>query len=71
MQTHFKVFREPPRYMTDSNDVAELLYTVPPRFNRFVFYAGDLPHSGAVCAYTAAELVAGSRADAMMGFMPS
>ncbi len=50
LQTHFETFREPPRYMTDSNDVAELLYTVPPRFNRFVFYAGHLPHSGAVAA---------------------
>jgi hypothetical protein len=48
MQQSFATFREPPRYMTESNDVAELLFTVPPRFNRFVFYSGDLPHTGAV-----------------------
>lgn len=50
LKQHFETFREPPRYMTGSNDVAELLYTVPPRFNRFVFYSGDLPHSGAITA---------------------
>jgi hypothetical protein len=36
--------------MTESNDVAELLCTVPARFNRFVFYSGDLPHSAAITA---------------------
>jgi hypothetical protein len=45
---HFATFREPPRYMTTSNDVAELLYTVPPKFNRFVFYSGDVPHTGTI-----------------------
>lgn len=50
MQRHFKTFREPPRYMTESNEIAELLYTVPPRFNRFVFYSGDIPHTGAITA---------------------
>jgi hypothetical protein len=50
MKRHFETFRQPPRYMTESNDVAELLYTVAPRFNRFVFYSGDLPHTGAVLA---------------------
>jgi hypothetical protein len=47
---HFETFRGPARYMTESNDVAELLYTVPARFNRFVFYSGDLPHSAAIAA---------------------
>jgi hypothetical protein len=50
LQEHFKTFREPPRYMTESNDVAELIYTVPPRFNRFVFYSGDIPHSASITA---------------------
>ena len=48
LKKHFKTFREPPRYMAESNDVAELIYSVPPRFNRLVFYAGDLPHTGAI-----------------------
>jgi hypothetical protein len=50
LKQHFATFREPPRYMTESNDVAELLYTVPARFNRFVFYSGDTPHTGAITA---------------------
>jgi hypothetical protein len=50
MKRHFETFRAPPRYMTGSNEIAELLYTVPPRFNRFVFYSGDIPHNGAITA---------------------
>lgn len=50
LKQRFKTFREPPRYMTESNDVAELLCTVPPRFNRFIFYSGDTPHSAAITA---------------------
>lgn len=56
MKQHFETLRGPPSYMTGSNDVAELVYTVPPRFNRFVFYSGDLPHTGAV---EAPELLSG------------
>lgn len=50
LKRNFETLRGPPQYMTGSNDVAELVYTVPPRFNRFVFYSGDLPHTGAVAA---------------------
>jgi hypothetical protein len=50
LRQHFSAFREPPRYMSASNDVAELLYTVAARFNRFVFYSGDVPHSGTITA---------------------
>ena len=50
MQEHFETLGGPPRYMTESNEIAELLYTVPPRFNRFVFYSGDMPHSAAIAA---------------------
>ena len=39
------MFRYPPRYKNESNEAAELLDVVPARFNRFVFYPGDLPHS--------------------------
>ncbi len=42
---HFATFREPPCYMSGGNDIAELLLEIPPRFNRFIFYSGDLPHS--------------------------
>ncbi len=39
-------FRQPPRYMTESNELAELIEVIPARFNRFVFYSGEIPHSG-------------------------
>jgi hypothetical protein len=42
---HTEVFRQPPRYISGSNELAELLYVVPPRFNRFVFYSGEIAHS--------------------------
>lgn len=45
LQQHFEMYRQPPSYMSGSNEVAELLLEVPARFNRFVFYSGDLPHS--------------------------
>jgi hypothetical protein len=50
LRQQFETFRGPPRYMTESNDVAELLHTVAPRFNRFVFYSGDWPHTGSIAA---------------------
>lgn len=45
LQQHFEMYRAEPKYMAGSNEVAELLLEVPARFNRFVFYAGDVPHS--------------------------
>ena len=39
------MFRDPPCYMTESNEAAELLDRVPAKYNRLVFYSGDLPHS--------------------------
>ena len=41
-----EIFREPPQYMTTTNDLAELLTVVPAKFNRLVFYDGEAPHSG-------------------------
>lgn len=48
LKRNFATFREAPRYMTDSNEIAERLHTIEPRFNRMVFYPGDIPHSGAI-----------------------
>ena len=48
LQEHFPSFRGPARYMTDTNEVAEHLITVPARFNRMIFYSGEIPHSGAI-----------------------
>ena len=45
LQQHFPSFGEAPAYLTESNEIAELLHVVPARFNRWVFYCGDIPHS--------------------------
>jgi hypothetical protein len=50
LQSHFDLYKEPPCYMYGSNEVAELLHEVPARFNRFVFYSGDVPHSANIAA---------------------
>lgn len=47
---HTALFREPPRYISESNELAELLCVVPPRFNRFVFYSGEIAHSAHITA---------------------
>ncbi|HIG42441.1 MAG: DUF6445 family protein [bacterium] len=45
LQENFKMFSEPPCYITGSNEVAELIHKVPAKFNRLVVYPGDMPHS--------------------------
>ena len=45
LKERFKMFRDPPCYMTESNEAAELLDVAPARFNRLIFYSGDVPHS--------------------------
>ncbi len=42
---HLDMYRQPPRYMNGTNEVAELLLEIPARFNRLLFYSGDVPHS--------------------------
>ena len=48
LQEHSAYFREPPCYMTGSNDIAERLTTIPAKFNRLLFYSGDVPHSACI-----------------------
>jgi len=45
LQERFRMFRDPPCYMTASNEAAELIDKVDARFNRLIFYSGDLPHN--------------------------
>ena len=45
LKEHYPTYRAPPCYMTESNEIAELIDVVPAKFNRWVFYSGDLPHS--------------------------
>ncbi len=50
LQEQFPTYRKPARYMTGSNEIAELLCTIPARFNRLIFYSGGVPHSGDIAA---------------------
>lgn len=50
LRSHFLTYQKPACYMTESNEIAELLAKIPARFNRFVFYPGDLPHSASISA---------------------
>ena len=48
LQERFPTYNQPACYMTESNEIAELLQSIPARFNRFIFYSGDLPHSAGI-----------------------
>ncbi len=50
LQEKFEMFREPASYITESNEVAEFLTMIPPKFNRLIFYPGDIPHSAYITA---------------------
>jgi len=50
LQEHFPTYRNPARYITESNEIAELLCTIPARFNRLIFYSGTVLHSAAITA---------------------
>lgn len=48
LKQHFPSYNEPPCYITESNEIAERIADVPARFNRWVFYSGDMPHSAQI-----------------------
>lgn len=48
LKEHLPMYREPSRYLTDSCEAAELIVTVPPRFNRAIFYGGGRPHNAII-----------------------
>lgn len=48
LEERFPTYKQPPRYMTESNEIADLLQTIPARFNRLIFYSGDLPHGASI-----------------------
>ena len=50
LQKHFPTYRKPECYMTESNEIAEHLCTILARFNRLIFYWGQIPHSAAITA---------------------
>jgi Family of unknown function (DUF6445) len=48
LKEHLPMYREPSRYLTDSCEAAELILTVPPRFNRAIFFGGHIPHNASI-----------------------
>ena len=48
LREQFPTYNEPPCYITESNEIAELLDVVPAKFNRLLFYSGDVPHSAQI-----------------------
>ena len=45
LKDHFPTYGKAPCYLTETNEIAELIDVVPARFNRWVFYSGNIPHS--------------------------
>lgn len=48
LKEKFRTYQKPPCYITDSNEIAERLDVVSAKFNRLVFYSGDIPHSAQI-----------------------
>ena len=48
LKEHFPTYQKPPCYITESNEIAERLDVVTARYNRLVFYSGDIPHSAQI-----------------------
>jgi hypothetical protein len=45
LRERFEMFRQPACYVTESNEAVELVDHAPARFNRLIFYSGEIPHS--------------------------
>jgi len=50
LKGRFDTYNKPPCYMTESTEIAERLEQVPAKFNRLVFYSGEIPHSAQISA---------------------
>jgi len=48
LKERFPTFNEPPCYITRSTEIAEQLDVVPAKYNRLIFYSGDIPHSAQI-----------------------
>jgi hypothetical protein len=44
----FDTYKKPPCYMTESTEIAERIHQVPAKFNRLIFYSGEIPHSAQI-----------------------
>ena len=50
LEGRFETYKKPPHYITESNEIAERLHVVPAKFNRLVFYSGDIPRSAHIAS---------------------
>lgn len=48
LEQRFPTYQNPPCYISDSTEIAERLDVVAAKFNRLVFYSGDIPHSAQI-----------------------
>lgn len=48
LKERFPTYQTSPCYMTESTEIAERLDLVTAKFNRLVFYSGDIPHSAQI-----------------------
>jgi len=48
LKERFPTYQKPPCYITESNEIAERLDVVSAKYNRLVFYSGDIPHSAQI-----------------------
>lgn len=48
LKEQFPVYNKPPCYITESNEIAERIDAVPAKYNRLLFYSGDVPHSAQI-----------------------
>ena len=48
LKERFPTFNKPACYIIESTEIAEQLDVVPAKYNRLIFYAGDIPHSAQI-----------------------
>jgi hypothetical protein len=48
LKERFPTFNKPPCYISESTEIAEQLDVVPAKYNRLIFYPGDIPHSAQI-----------------------
>ena len=48
LEQRFPTYKKPPCYMTDSTEIAVRIADIPARYNRLIFYSGDIPHSAQI-----------------------
>ena len=48
LKERFDTYNKPPCYMTGSTEIAERIDQVAAKFNRLIFYSGEIPHSAQI-----------------------